>query len=384
MARPPKPWYWTKRDAWCVDLGGKRHILARGKAGKRAATEEFHRLMVTMGRRELSAPAHLLTVSEVFEAFLEDVLRAAERGERAQVTYDGYLRYLDPAAGRFGALRATDLTPHAVHAWCEAPDLKWGPTNRANAITAVKAAFRWARRRGLLREDPIRDMEKPTRQRRELVLTDDQVRAILAATEGTPFADLVLGLWESGARPGELATLTADRVDPDRGVWHVVNKTRTSTGREFRSIYLTPTLVELSRRLLGKHPEGPVFRNARGRPWTRNAMTCAFRRLRGELGLGPEATAYAIRHRYAIEGLRRGLDSSELAALMGHTNPRMVDSVYGHWDQQAERLKAAAQRVRPGGEPSAPDAAGPTAPSPPGNGPLDPSGSADTPPSPPR
>jgi integrase len=347
VARPSKPWYWSQRDLWCCTVAGQRHVLAEGKANKRVALEEFHRLMASLGRRG-AAPPQRATFAELADLFLEDVCRAVERGERAAITYEGYVRFLSSAAERMGAQRVADLTPHAVLAWCEAPALKWGPTTRANALTAVKAMTRWARRRGLLREDPLVDLKKPTRRKREAVLTDDQVRAVLGATEGTPFADLIFGLWESGCRPNELVTLTADRVDVERGTWLVVNKTRTSTGQQHRAIFLTPALVELSRRLLERHPEGLVFRNARGRAWTRNAQACAWRRLRGKLGMGPEATSYAIRHRYGIEGLRRGLDSSELAALMGHTNPKMVDQVYGHWDQQADRLREAALRVRPG------------------------------------
>lgn len=344
MPRTPRPWYWEQRDIWCVEIGRKRHTLARGKHSKAEAHEEFHRLMVSLGRGEKQ---HRLTAADLFDMFLEDVCRAVERGDRVDSTYQNYVRFLSSAADRFGQVRATDLNSHQVHAWVEARDLKWNPTTRANGITAVKAAFRWARRRGLLREDPIRDMEKPTRKRREAVLTDEQVRTVLDATAGTPFADLVAALWESGCRPSEVTTLTVDRVDLAAGVWMVRNKTRRKTGQEFRPVYLTPALVEISRRLVGDRAEGLVFRNARAGEWTRNAQACAWRRVREKLGLGGEATSYAIRHRYAMEGLRRGLDASEVAALMGHTDVSMVNKVYGHWEQQGERLREAARKVRP-------------------------------------
>ncbi len=357
MARPSKPWYWAQRDCWCVTIGGKRHILAQGKASKGEATAEFHRLMVASGRQEVRKSA--LTVGDLLDLFLEDVWRAVEQGERARVTYDGYVRFLSSANERLGRLRATDVRPHDVKGWFNAPELRWGPTTRHNAATAFKAAFRWAKKGGLIPEDPVRDMDKPTARRRILVLTDDQVRALLDATPDRPWKDLITALWETGCRPSEVCTLTAAQVDLDRGLWLVRNKTRRKTGRESRPVPLNPTMLEISRRLVTAHPDGPIFRNRRGRPWTRNAMALRFRALRMRLGLGPEATGYAIRHRYAMEGIRKGLSSSELAALMGHTNAAMVDKVYGHWDQQHERLKEAARKIRPGdanGPPASDDA----------------------------
>jgi integrase len=337
------PWYWKQRDAWCVQWKGKRVVLAQGKPSRQQAHRELHRLMVREGRAD---PADL-PISDLLELFLRHVAGQVERNERAKITYSRYVDFLSVASASFGHVKAGELKPHHVERWAEDPELGWSSTTRFNGITAVKAALRWSARRGYLPASPLADMAKPTPQRRTAVLTDDQIRAVIAA--GPPsWSDLVTALWLTGCRPSEVATLTAAQVELGRGVWMVVNKTRTKTGVALRPVPLVPGMVELSRRLVELHPEGPIFRNARGRPWTRNAMACRFRVLRAELGMGPEATAYAIRHRYAREGLSRGLSSSELAALMGHSNPKMVDQVYGAWDQQIDRLREASRRVRPG------------------------------------
>jgi integrase len=337
------PWYWKQRDAWCVQWQGKRVVLSHGKANRQQAHRELHRLMVREGRAD---PSDLPT-SDLLELFLRHVHGQVERRERAAITYSRYVDFLSAASAAFGHVKAGDLKPHHVERWAEDPALGWGTTTRFNGITAVKAALRWSARRGYLPASPLADMAKPTPKRRTAVLTDDQIKAIIDA--GPPsWSELVTALWLTGCRPSEVTTLTAAQVDLAAGVWMVVNKTRTKTGVELRPVPLVPDMVELSRRLMKQRPEGPIFRNSRDRPWTRNAMACRFRVLRGELGLGPEATAYAIRHRYAREGLRLGLSSSELAALMGHSNPKMVDQVYGAWDQQIDRLREAARRVRPG------------------------------------
>jgi hypothetical protein len=56
---------------------------------------------------------------------------------------------------------------------------------------------------------------------------------------------------------------TAAHVNLDLGVWvFKEHKTAQRTGRP-RVIYLTPAMVELTRRLMEKHPEGPLFRGPR-------------------------------------------------------------------------------------------------------------------------
>lgn len=73
MPREPKPWYWKQRDVWCVEIGRKRHVLAQGRGAKREAHEEFHRLMVGLGRRDRAGQAYKPIVEEMFDEFLEFV-----------------------------------------------------------------------------------------------------------------------------------------------------------------------------------------------------------------------------------------------------------------------------------------------------------------------
>jgi integrase len=327
----------------------------------------FHELMTGYSTQRDAGPG-LLTVEAVFDRFLERCSAEVERGERKRSTLRGYVWLLTHAANRFGELKVAELKPFHVNAWVDRPGHRmtfckaagrkiltpvvWGSTMRSNAVTAVKAALQWARDGGMITSNPIAGMVRPTRETRQAILTDEQVMQALDATRGTAFADLLLALWGTGCRPGEITSLTAAQIDFESGTWIVANKTEKKTGRKVRIVYLTPAIVELSRRLALKNPEGPIFLNQRGRPWTIQSQNHAWCRLRKRFGWGKEATSYAIRHRYAIESLRSGLDSSEVAALMGHSDTAMVDRVYGHWaEEQTQRLKAAALRVRGGPEP---------------------------------
>lgn len=345
MPRQPKPWLWASRQAYYAQIHGKQVRLCSQAEGRAEAQKELYRRLAEQG---VAPPPRRITTRELFNEFLDDVERQVERGERARSTYDGYRRFLKSAATVLGPRRPEELRPIDVQRWCEAPALNWNPTTRFNAITVVKAAFAWAKRVGLIRENPIADMARPTPKRREAVPTDDQVRVLLAEASDQAFRDLVTALWETGCRPNEVITLEADRVDLDAGTWRVLNKTRGKTGVHYRVVPINRTVADLSRRLCAAWPTGPIFRNRDGNPWTRHAIAWRFKRLRDKLGLDRGATSYGLRHLFGVMSLRAGNTSSETAAIMGHRDARMVDQVYGHWQDQDELVRRAAERVRPG------------------------------------
>jgi integrase len=179
---------------------------------------------------------------------------------------------------------------------------------------------------------------------------------------------LLTCLWLTGCRPGELATLEATRVDLQGGTLHVRDKIRRTTGKDTREVHAVPEAMAIVADLCERHPEGPIFRNRLGRPWTRNAMACAMRRIREKTGLGKEAAPYSFRHLFGTDALDKGVHAAIVAELMGHRNTKMLMERYAHLDERRDTLRAAARTIR--GDASSPggDAAGsgtpPTGPSP--------------------
>src|SRR5262249_54482293 len=121
-------------------------------------------------------------------------------------------------------------------------------------------------------------------------------------------------------------------------------KTTRRTGRS-RVIYLTARMIDMCRGLIDRHPEGPIFRNRNGQPWTRNSMACRFKRMRDNLGFGEEATAYAVRHGFATTALERGVPIATVAELLGHTSTAMVSAHYSHLHERREHLRLAVEQA---------------------------------------
>src|SRR5207253_2570501 len=94
-------------------------------------------------------------------------------------------------------------------------------------------------------------------------------------------------------------------------------KTSRRTGRK-RVIHLQPEALEICRQLAAEHPDGPIFRNEDGAPWTKDAINCQIRRLRKRAGLGRDVFAYAFRHLFVTDALERSVPVATVAELAGH------------------------------------------------------------------
>jgi site-specific recombinase XerD len=112
---------------------------------------------------------------------------------------------------------------------------------------------------------------------------------------------------------------------------------------------MTPTLAEITRRLVAAHPEGPIFRNEDGNPWTAQAINCRFRRKKNRKRdpLDKDVVAYLYRHSYGTEALEAGVPDATVAELMGHSGTAVLHKHYSKLREKHEHLRrSAAQAVK--------------------------------------
>ena len=90
--------------------------------------------------------------------------------------------------------------------------------------------------------------------------------------------------WETGARAAECLAIEKRHVDlPAHRIVFPVEEEKMQ--RMPRIIYLTDAAEEIVRRLVLRHPSGPIFRNTNGAAWTTEAVNCAFVALQIRIGL---------------------------------------------------------------------------------------------------
>jgi site-specific recombinase XerC len=186
----------------------------------------------------------------------------------APKSYEWYRRYLHSFV-RFLSEGVTiaRLKPLAVTQWLDRHP-KWRASSRRAAITAIKRALAWAEQQGAIERSPLAHVKRPAAPRRTATLTAAEKQSVLNASSDPAFRELLTAAELSRDRPQELRRIEARHFDAKRGTWvfpQEENKTGEATGRP-RVVFLSPAIMDLSKRLARESPSGPLFRNAHGRP----------------------------------------------------------------------------------------------------------------------
>lgn len=360
----PKPWYRKSKKAWYLQVSrGVQKCLGKTKA---EADGAYRQWLLEQGEQLPVPERKRLTVAEIAQEFLDHSKRNND-----PKTYEFYCYFVVPFVERFGAASAATFAPLSFSKWLDEHQ-GWKGARR-NAIIAVKRMFNWAvNDAGLLTASPLRAIKKPPKKRRNRVLTAEEREYVYGLIRDEQFRQFVFAMLDTGCRPSEVMTVTAQHVSRDGTRWTFDDhKTDSQTG-EARVVYLSPAMQHLTRELIALYPEGPLFRSTRRfggvrRPWTRNGIRCRFKRLREkvvrlrEQEKDPEkrqripdlsgVTSYVLRHTFTTHALTTGLPVPVVSALLGHKSMKMVDEHYNHTDQATDLLKKAvskaAQQTRP-------------------------------------
>jgi integrase len=266
---------------------------------------------------------------------------------------------------------------------------QWNSTTKRNAITALQRGFNWAVKNRGLEKNPIRGMEKPKAKRRTAQVTAEEFEELLQYVEDGPFRDLLIVSYDCGTRPQETKQLEARHLQIDKR--RAIIPAEEAKGRIARAIYFpSERSFAIITRLAKEYPTGPLFRNGRGNAWTAFSVKIRFERIQIAEGLremkkrgiqsvvtedaieklvktlpkkrknptsgqetkkkdweirqeakrkliAKEAKQYArrfrqydLRHSFVTRKLRAGVDSHVVAALVGHKDTKMIDTVYSH------------------------------------------------------
>lgn len=336
-----KPWYKSRDDAWFVTLRlpdgtRKQEKLSDGHAGEAEAWVQLRRHQTGQIKT-----ATKLTVAEAFDAFLDWANR-----EKKPATFEHYRYFLQNFADTgVKAKPVSDLIPHHLTKWLQAHG--WNSTSRYRAVSCVKRALSWCVQEGLIADHPLKAVRKDSMLRREKTVTADERAAIDGEVKDQAFRLYLFAMGQTGARSMEVRSVTA--ADVRDGEWVMKSKDFDRTGK-YRHIYLTADMAQLTQALCEKHPEGPLFRNSRGLPWTHNAIRLRFRNLRKKLGLPNGVVATAMRHTWVTDALEAGIPIATVSELAGHRSTKMVEQVYSKLSERKTHLRAAAQRAVNKGE----------------------------------
>jgi integrase len=337
---PKKPFF-RKFDGWWyaqIAVGNKRKQvkLVKGKDNEREAYRAFCRLMTDEGQMQPDGANQ--SVANICDLFLDASQRQHKPETFAQNRY-----YLQDFCERHGRLMACELKQFHVVRWLDShPGWK---ASRRHAITTVKRVFKWAEDQGYITSNPIRRIKKPQGGRRLRILNSEERQKILDVIPDEGFRNYIFAMQETGCRPSEVSKVTAEHVNLEVGIWvFEEHKTARKTGKS-RVVYLSPAMLELTRRLVDEYPSGPLFRGKQGQGYNTNSIRCRFKRLREKLPEFKHFSAYAYRHTYTTEALMNGVGIAQVAELLGHTSTDMVMRHYQHLSQKVDHMRELAAKA---------------------------------------
>tara|TARA_R110002111_G_scaffold15154_2_gene40178 strand:- start:437 stop:1438 length:1002 start_codon:yes stop_codon:yes gene_type:complete len=327
MPRRPKPFFRKQTKSWYFSTGGKQVNLGKDRD---MAFAKFHQMMTDPS----SIASDATTLYDMSQIFLDWV-----QTNRKQATYESSKYYLQSFINEIGLqLKVGALKKFHVTKWIEKDN--WNSTTRNAAIGAVQRMLNWSVDEGYLIRNPIAGMKKPRRKRRDVFYTADQW-AQIKLHASAPFDDFLDFLFITGCRPKEARTIEARHLNNDL----VIFPAEESKGEEEpRVIYLVDRAKEILERLAETHPSGALFRNSKGRAWTKDSIKCRLTRISKKVGF--RVIAYGARHSFATGALTSGgVDPISLAHLMGHRDISMVAKVYSHIAKNPDFLRTQAARA---------------------------------------
>lgn len=284
-------------------------------------------------------------------------LAAGNWRPKTKAFYEDNLRRL--VLPHLGRRRLRGLRRSHVQAWLAAlRDQGCSTATVAAAHRTLRAALTKAVRDGVIAANPAAALGVPRPpSRANAAWSADQLAAFLATARESRWYALLRFLAATGARVGEAAGLTWDRLDLEAGsatidrtiVWvrgaPMWSEPKTARGR--RRVELDPATVEALRawrrqqaaeRLAGGGSWGGAWRDAGlvfcsedGRPVDASNLRLVMQRIARRVGLPDDlaVSPHALRHTVATLALTSGKPPALVAASLGH-DPAVLLSTYAH------------------------------------------------------
>jgi integrase len=313
-----RPFWKAQAKCWCIKTAEGK--VVRLSPDEQQAQIEWAKLLA--GKRAGMVVG--LTLGQLATKYLAWV-----ECNRSKATHESYKRYLDRWTKHHAKLGASEARPHHLTEiiGLEFPKNKCGETSHWQFYKVAMVMFNWAADQKLpgLESSPLGKIKnRPKCGRRRKYLSKENYDKLVAACDDPLLLDVLLALWETGARPHEIFKATAANLDRDsKCLRYVLGK-----GKKPRIVYLKPKIFERFCQLAERYPEGPMLRNTIGCSWNSNLLSARLRILKKRTGV--TTCAYEFRHSFCTRAIKQGIDLRTLQELMGHSDLAMISEIYAH------------------------------------------------------
>lgn len=387
MAHFPKPFFKKARKSWYVEIDRKQIKLG---CDREEAFRQYHQIMQQPAEQVAASPESLVNI---IDAFLEWTER-----NRAPDTYEWYRYRLQRFVNKYPDMQVSLLKPYHVEEWVDGYDI--AQTTRRNYFRSIKRCLSWAKRQGRIEKNPLEALDIPGGERRDVYVPLEEFETLLTFVPCPRFRDLLVTTYQTGCRPQESLRVVAEYFDAKNARW-IFPQMKSKGKKSPRIIYLNDEAMAICRRLTQEFPTDEIFRNAANRAWSTEAVNCVFDRIQIRMGkklltekqlepteqeiatfmktlapsktekgirrdkrpaelrceakrkltnrmaknVAPRYSLYSLRHSWATNALKRGIDPLTVALLMGHKDPSMLARVYQHLSHSPDHMREQARKA---------------------------------------
>ncbi|HSR65814.1 MAG TPA: site-specific tyrosine recombinase XerD [Xanthomonadaceae bacterium] len=268
--------------------------------------------------------------ARAIEAFIDATWAEAGLARQTLASYrrdlEGLARWRDGAEGGLAGADRGALFDYLAWRTREG----YSPRSNARLLSALRAFYAHALRRGLRGDDPVALMEPPRLPRLlPKALAESEIDALLAAPDlaappGLRDRAMLELMYACGLRVSELVDLPANAVNLRQGVLRVLGKggkERLVPLGEEAQHWLERYLREARPQLVGKATPETLFVTSRAVALTRQQFWLLVKRMAAVAGIDPaRISPHGLRHSFATHLLNRGADLRALQLLLGHAS----------------------------------------------------------------
>ena len=294
-------------------LGGEYRITREGRSERRSLQRSVESFLVAK-RIDGLADKTLKNYREILGAFAADLDRPAGR-----ITTDDIRGYIGRLAAR--GLRSSSIQTH---------------------INTLRSFFVWLELEDQIRKNPMRRIKslKIDRMEARRPVEPEELERLRDGCRGYRERALVEFLASSGCRLSELLGIRVDQVDWQRRSVQVLGK-----GGKRRTVYFSVRAGLMLREYLARRRGGEALFASERAPYaalSARSVESALRRIGERAGLARRVHPHILRHTFATEALRGGMDLTIIQRLLGHSDPKTT-LIYA--ELRPERVRYEYERV---------------------------------------
>lgn len=201
----------------------------------------------------------------------------------------------------------------------------------SQVVSALRFLFE-----GVLRRPELAlSIPRPRKEQKlPAVLSQEEVARMLTKPRNLKHRALLMLMYSSGVRVGELVRLRSADLDPDRGLLRV----RAGKGRKDRYTVLARRAVEALRQYQTAYSPSTWLFPGKREGWHihRRTVQRVVARAAQAAGIAKDVTPHTLRHSFATHLLEGGTNLRIIQELLGHSSPRTTQ-IYTHVAQSSFR-----------------------------------------------